>query len=153
MAWPPVLADLYRAAPESYFDGVSDGDQEEAIAAAYGELATALSPRCGGDPAEWTWTHTAGQAVATRDVATVAAYNLTLSHGLTLPGEGADPVFVRRGEAVMAKWRRMGTVGETDRSKVEPLYSGLVDSTPLVTEGAALGWYTPHEEQAGGVEA
>ena len=71
----------------------------------------------------------------------IAAAALALAHGLTLPGEGADPQYAKRAEAVEALWSRMGTPGTLDTSKAEPLYAGLVDATPAVTEGAARGWY------------
>ena len=141
MAWPPVAADLYaHGAPSSYFSttpAISSDTISAAIRAAYGELATSLSPRCGGDPASWTWTHTAGQEQATRDVCLVAAADLAESQGLVLPGEGADPSWIKKAEAVRAKWSRMGTPGTRDAA---PLYAGLVDATPDTTEGAPRGW-------------
>ena len=141
MAWPPVAADLYaHGAPASYFTttpAISGDTISAAIRAAYGELATALSPRCGGDPALWTWTHTAGQEAATRDVALVAAADLAESQGLVLPGEGSDPSWIKKAQAVREKWARMGTPGTRPAA---PLYSGLVDATSGVTEGAPRGW-------------
>lgn len=140
MAWPPVAANMYtHGAPSSYFTGVSGGDITAAIQAAYGELATALGPRCGGDPASWTWTHTAGQETVTRDVCRVAAADLAETHGLVLPGEGADPTWAKRATAIRELWARMGTVGVRPAA---PLYAGLVDATPNTTEGEARGWVT-----------
>lgn len=148
MSWPPVAANLYtHGAPTSYFVGVSGGDVTAAIQAAYGELATLLAPRCGGDPASWTWTHTAGQETATRDVCRVAAADLAMTHGLVLPGEGADPQWAARAQALRDLWSRMGSPG---MRPAQPLYAGLVDATPLVTEGAPRGWSVdpPYEEGA-----
>ncbi len=153
MTWPPVAADMYtHAAPSGYFTGVSGGDITKALLAAYGELATALGPRCGGDPASWTWEHAAGKETATRDVCRVAAADLTETHGLSLPsiGEGGDVTWVRRAASIREMWTRMGTVGKRPAA---PLYAGLVDATPDTTEGAARGWYTPFDEQVGGIEA
>lgn len=147
MAWPPVAADLYvHGAPESYFTGVPAGTITAAGEAAYGELATELAPRCGGDPASWTWAHTAGQAHATRDVCMIWGHALAVSNGLVLPGEGADPHWVKRAEAIRARWVAMG-------SNKAPLYAGLVDATPDTLEGKTYGWataapYGPEEAEA-----
>ena len=144
MAWPPVAADLYVHGPAaSYFTGLAAGVVPGAILAAYGELATALGPRCGGDPASWTWAHTAGQEAATRDVCTVAVSWIVLNHGLTLPDTN-DTAWLTRAEAVRAMWTRMGTPGVRPAA---PLYAGLADATPDTTEGAARGWSTasPYE--------
>lgn len=147
MAWPPVAADLYaHGAPESYFSGVAAGDITAAIGAAYGELATELAPRCGGDPASWTWAHAAGKETATRDVCRVAASDLAVTHGLVLPGEGADPHWIKRAETIRTRWVAMG-------SNKAPLYAGLEDATPDTLEGKTYGWataapYGPEEAEA-----
>lgn len=141
MAWPPVAADLYvHGAPESYFTttpAISADTISAAIQRALGKLSRLVGPRAGGPAASWTWTDSAGQEDATGDVVTVAAAALALAHGLVLPGEGADPQWAKKAEAIEALWSRMGTPGVRP---AEPLYSGLTDATPSTTEGAPRGW-------------
>lgn len=142
MAFTVDTSDLYaHGAPESYFSGVDAGDISKALAKALGSCSRKLAPRVGGPASSWTFTDAAGREDCAGDVAIVAASALALTHGLTLPGEGADPQYAKRAEAVEALWSRMGTPGTLDTSKAEPLYAGLVDATPAVTEGAARGWY------------
>jgi hypothetical protein len=157
MAWPPVAADLYRhGAPQEFFSGVSAAAISAAGLAALGECGAALSPRVGGPPEEWTFTSTSGQEDATRDVCKVWAAELTFALGLVLPVQqtvDGDRTFNDRAKAVRERWRRMGTPGGKDPSKAEPLYAGLVDATPAVTEGKARGWSTPFSEVNDEVEA
>jgi hypothetical protein len=157
MAWPPVAADLYRhGAPSGFFDGVQAATITAALSASLGECGRALSPRVGGAPEDWTFTSAAGQEEATRDVCQVAAGELAFSLGLVLPVQqtvDGDRTFNDRVRAVRERWRRMGTPGGKDPSKAEPLYAGLVDATPSVTEGKARGWSTPFSEVNDEVEA
>lgn len=160
MSWPPVAADLYRhGAPQSVFtiDGVVQSAAiSAALSAALGELGRCLSPRVGGAPEDWTFTSAAGQEEATRDVCQVAAGELSFSLGLVLPVQqtvDGDRTFNDRVKAVRERWRRMGTPGGKDPSKSEPLYAGLVDATPLVTEGKVRGWYTAFDDVNAEVEA
>lgn len=151
MSWPPVAADLYvHGADDSYFAGVAAGTITAHLSAALGKLSRKVGPRVGGPASSWTWTDTAGQEDATADVCIVAASTLAIRCGLTLPGEGADPQWLKKASEVEALWDRMGTVG---RVPAEPLYAGLVDATPLVTEGAARGWYTAFDAANDEVEA
>jgi len=143
MAFSLTTADLYaHGAPESYFSGVPSASITEALLASLGTCSRKLRPRVGGPASSWTFTDDAGRASCAKDCAIVAASALALAHGLTLPGEGADPQYAKRAEAVEALWSRMGTPGGADPSKAEPLYSGLVDATPNVSEGSARGWST-----------
>lgn len=143
MAFTVETADLYtHGAPETYFSGVSSPVLAAAVSAARGECSRKLAPRAGGPLASWAFSDPDGEEECRRDIITVAAADLALSQGLTLPGEGADPQWVAKAASVRKLWSRMGTVGERD---AEPLYSGLTDATPDVTEGAARGWYTPFE--------
>ena len=151
MAFTVQTADLYtHGAAQSYFSGVGAGVLAAAVSAARGECSRKLAPRVGGPLATWTFTDPDGEEECRRDIVIVAAADLALSQGLTLPGEGADPQWIAKAAAVRKLWSRMGTPGERD---AEPLYAGLVDATPLIEEGAARGWYTPPEEQSGGIEA
>lgn len=130
----------YCGAPESYFDGVPEAAITLNLLASLGECSRKLSPRVGGPASSWTFTDPAGEAECRRDVAIVAGCALSLAFGLTLPGEGADPQYEKRAESVRSLWSRMGAPGDKSPSKSEPLYAGLVDATPLVTEGAARGY-------------
>lgn len=150
MSWPPVAADLYiHGAPESYFAGVAGGTITAAILGAVGQLSRKVQARAGGPASSWTWTDSAGQEEATRDVCVVAAAALSFSQGLVLPVQqtvDGDRTFNDRARAVEKLWTDMGT------SKA-PLYSGLTDATADVIEGQSRGWYTPLGDQADGVEA
>lgn len=154
MSWPPVAADLYiHGAPESYFTGVAAGTITAALLAALGECGTALAPRAGGPPEDWTWTSASGQEEATRDVCIVAAAALSYTQGLVLPVQqtvDGDRTYNDRASEVRAKWARMGTSGVRPAA---PLYAGLVDATASTTEGAARGWYTAFGSQNDEVEA
>jgi hypothetical protein len=150
MAFTVAAADLYaHGAPESYFDGVPEASIAAALAKALGTCSRKLSPRVGGPASGWTFTDTAGREDCAGDVAIVAASALALAHGLTLPGEGADPQYAKRAEAVQELWSRMGTPGSkgtsarSGESEAEPLYAGLVDTTPDHEEGAPRGWADP----------
>lgn len=141
MSFEVTSADLYaHAAPESYFSGIDAGDISKALAKALGTCSRKLAPRVGGPAASWSFTDDAGREDAAGDVAIVAAAALALAYGLTLPGEGADPQYAARAKDVVELWSRMGTPGTTDPSKAEPLYAGLVDATPEVSEGSPRGW-------------
>jgi hypothetical protein len=140
MARSRGLGDVYKR--QSYFSGVPGASITAALAKALGTCSRKLAPRVGGPASSWTFTDPAGREDCAGDCAIVAAAALALAHGLTLPGEGADPQYAKRAEAVEALWSRMGTPGGGDPSKAEPLYSGLVDATPDVVEGAARGWST-----------
>ncbi|RTL09248.1 MAG: hypothetical protein EKK62_03145 [Acidimicrobiia bacterium] len=145
MAFSVTTSHLYtHGAPENYFDGVDAGVLTAKVGAARGECSRMLSPRAGGPLASWTFTDPDGEEECRRDIITVAAADIALHCGLTLPGEGADPQWVARAAEVRKLWSRMGTVGVRD---AEPLYAGLADATADVTEGAARGWYTPFESQ------
>jgi hypothetical protein len=153
MAFVVTAADLYaHGAPESYFSDVDAGNISKAVAKALGECSRKLAPRVGGPASSWTFTDSAGREDCAGDVAIVAASALALAFGLTLPGEGADPQYAKRAAAAQGLWSRMGTPGDKDPSKAEPLYSGLVDATPNVSEGSARGWSTPLPNPSG-VEA
>src|SRR4051812_10682085 len=124
MAFSVLAADLYaHGAPESYFSGVPGASITAALAKALGTCSRKLAPRVGGPAASWTFTDATGREDCAGDVCVVAASALALVHGLTLPGEGADPQYVKRAEAVESLWSRMGTPGEKDSSKAEPLYA------------------------------
>lgn len=141
MAFTVTAADLYaHGAPESYFTGVPSGSITAALAKALGTCSRKLAPRVGGPASSWTFTDTAGREDCAGDIAIVAASALAVSQGITLPGEGADPQYVARALACEARWSRMGTPGTPDPSLSEPLYSGLVDATPSVSEGSPRGW-------------
>ncbi len=156
MAFTVAAADLYaHGAPESYFDGVPDASITAALAKALGTCSRKLSPRVGGPASSWSFTDAAGREDAAGDVAIVAAAALALAHGLTLPGEGADPQYAKRAEAVQELWSRMGTPGSlgtssrAGASEAEPIYAGLVDATPDHEEGAPRGWASPPMHQEG----
>ena len=143
MAFSVVASDLYaHAAPEAYFGeaGVSSEAITKALLASLGTCTRKLRPRVGGPASSWSFSDDAGREDAARDVCIHAFAALALAFGLTLPGEGADPQYLARARAVDERWSRMGTPGGADPSKAEPLYEGLVDATPLVTEGAPRGW-------------
>jgi hypothetical protein len=141
MAFTVSAADLYAyGAPESYFSGVPTATVTAQGAASLGECSRRLSPRAGGPASGWTFTDTAGEAECRRDIAIVWAGELALTQGLTLPGEGADPLYAARMQAIRERWSRMGAPGDRDSSKSEPLYAGLVDATPAVSEGHARGY-------------
>ena len=141
MAFSIDTADLYaHGAPESYFSGVPSGSVTAALAKAMGTCSRKLAPRVGGPASSWTFSDSTGREDCAGDCCVVAASALALAHGLTLPGEGADPKYEARAQAVIELWSRMGAPGHKDPSKSEPLYAGLVDATPAVIEGAARGY-------------
>lgn len=141
MAFSVTTADLYaHGAPESYFSGVPSGSITAALSKALGTCSRKLAPRVGGPASSWTFSDSTGREDCAGDVCVVAASALALAHGLTLPGEGADPKYEARAQAVIELWSRMGAPGDKSPSKSEPLYAGLTDATPAVIEGHARGY-------------
>ena len=66
-----------------------------------------------------------------------------LSPPQSVQAEDLAPVAATDAAAVCGKWRlpmTAGTPGTADPSKAEPLYAGLVDATPEVSEGSPRGW-------------
>jgi hypothetical protein len=143
MAFTLTAADLYlHGARQSYWTGVDAGAISAALSAALGECSRKLSPRVGGPAAQWSFSDPAGEEECKRDVCIVAMANLIMSQGAVLPSESTDQIWVDQAQSVRKLWSKMGAPSIEPDS--EPLYSGLADSTPAVTEGAAGGWSTPY---------
>jgi len=146
MAFLVTSADLYAFGPGESFFKDKDGNTMTAevtlcLLATTGELARSISARAGGPPSDWTFIDPSGEAEAKQDICSVMASDFALAHGLTLPGDGADPQWIAQATRIRAKWLQMGAPPKGDRTQV-PLYSGLVDATPNYIEGRSRGWTT-----------